>query len=59
MDALEEKFMAGSGYAYFLISEHMHIYLNRNEPVSNRLLHNGLNFIVEEGVEKARTFEEV
>ena len=51
--------MAVSGYGYIIISEQLHILLNREEKVDNELLNNGLLFIVEEGVESATSLEEV
>ena len=42
--------MAGSGYAYVIISENLHITLNQNESVDNTLLNTGLSFVVEQGV---------
>ena len=51
--------MAGSSYSYLIIGERIHIQLNRDEEVDSELLQNGLMFVVEEGVEKASTFEEV
>ena len=43
--------MDGSGYVHILISESIHIKLNRDEPVDNELLYHGLSIIVEDGVE--------
>ena len=40
--------MAGSGYAYVLVSETLHVLLNRANPVTNELLYNGLGFAIEE-----------
>ena len=51
--------MTGSGYLYTMLSESLHILLNREEPVSNELLRNGLSFVVEEGTETAKSIEEV
>ena len=51
INALEEKFMSELGFLYVIISEDLHISLNSNEPVQNELLHNGLSFLVEQGVE--------
>ena len=50
--------MAGSGYAHIILSESLHILLNNEEKVDNELLHNGLLFIVEEGVENSKSLEE-
>ena len=50
IDALSDKYMAGSGYAYVIISENLHITLNQNESVDNTLLNTGLSFVVEQGV---------
>ena len=51
--------MAGSGYAYAVVSENLHILLNKDEPVNNELLHNGMSFVVEDGAENASSLEEV
>ena len=49
IDALSEKFMAGSGFFYLIIGETLHFKLNRGEKVENKLLQDGLSFVVEEG----------
>ena len=51
--------MAGFGYTHIILSESLHILLNREEQVDNELLENGLLFIVEEGIENARSVEEI
>ena len=59
IDALSEKFMAGSGFFYCVIGENLHISLNRGDNKENELLQNGLAFVIEEGTEEARSLEEV
>ena len=41
MDALEEKFMDRAGFIYGIISESLHIILNRGEHLDNELLKTG------------------
>ena len=59
INALEEKFMAGSGFSYGILSETLHVLLNQAEPVNNELLRNGLAFVVEQGVESATSIPDV
>ena len=42
-----------------VISESLHILSNRGEGNENKLLHNGLSFVVEEETEEATSLEEV
>ena len=51
--------MSGSGYVYIMMSEGLHVQLNREEIVRNELLYTGLQFVVEEGVEHAQNLDEV
>ena len=59
IDALSEKFMAGSGFFYGVIGETLHISLNRGDNKENYLLQHGLAFVVEEGTSQAKSLEEV
>ena len=59
INALAEKFMDGSFFFYGIISETLHILLNNGANIDNKLLNDGLMFVVEEGTEKAKSAEEV
>ena len=43
--------MTGSGYAYVLAGDSLHVLLNEDKIVENEFLYNGLSFIVEEGID--------
>ena len=45
--ALEDKIMDGSGFSYTVLSETLHIVMNRGENEINELIKNGLMFVVE------------
>ena len=51
--------MGREGFGWGIISEALHILLNRGETLDNELLKTGIQFSVEEGVESAKSLEEV
>ena len=51
--------MGREGFVWGIISETLHILLNRGETLDSELLKTGLQFLVEEGVESAKSLEEV
>ena len=51
--------MGREGFGWGIISEALHILLNRGETLDNELLKTGILFTVEEGVESAKSLEEV
>ena len=59
INALAEKFMDGSFFFYCIISETLHILVNNGANTENELLSDGLMFVVEHGIEKAKSAEEV
>ena len=42
-----------------IISEALHIVVNQGNDIENKLLNNGLSFVVEAGTETALTLEEI
>ena len=48
-----------AGYAYIGLSEGLHLLINNEQHQDNELLRNGLLLVVQEGIETAKTIEEV